>query len=219
MPVWLSDIHHFTLSSVVPSPYHQNKQRLSRVKLFDLFVVNKDHLLECYGLKSFSSQTTMNCVYTKLLSTIRTQLNRYSLQLYLKVMLQSLCIISPSSFERSDHQPKRVIEDCTQLCTKSSYNMLRIFKCLRSRTASLRLVQLGHQCFLWLPRAQYDCRTGRTNTLHTACAHLLQDFGLLPSFGWLSFLCVLQYLHTAFPSTMLKLQKRRDSNSGPFNTS
>lgn len=45
--------------------------------------------------------------------------------------------------------------------------MLRIFKCLRSRTASLRLVQLGHQCFLWLPRAQYDCRTGRTNTFHS----------------------------------------------------
>lgn len=82
-------------------------------------------------------------------------------------MLQSLCIISPSSFERSDHEPKRITEDCTQLWTKSSYNMLRISKCLRSRIASLRLVQLGHQCILWLPRAQYDCRTGRTNTLHS----------------------------------------------------
>lgn len=71
MTVWLSDIHHFTLFSVVPSPYHQNKQRLSCVKLFDLFVVNKDTLLECYGLKSFSSLTTMNCVYTKLLSTTK----------------------------------------------------------------------------------------------------------------------------------------------------
>jgi hypothetical protein len=45
----------------------------------------------------------------------------------IKVTLQMFCIISPSSFESSAHEPKQAPEKCAQFCTTSSISndMLR----------------------------------------------------------------------------------------------